>query len=797
MSIESLSKSRLWLFRLIALVIVPLAFLLCLEGGLRLFQVGHDAGYTINCEVGGQSYFCENTRFIERFFPPDIARQPVSFAYPQEKREGTFRIFVLGASAAQGDPEYSYGFSRILKLMLRETFPSLDFEIINTSISATNSHVVLPITREVSRHQPDLAIVYLGNNEVVGPFGAGTIFSPIAGNLQLIRIGIDLKATRLGQLIDSLATKIKGRQTPGRWRGMEMFLDNQVRFDAHEMKTVYSHYENNLSDIIDIFSKQNTPLIVSTVGSNLKDFPPLKSQNDPDLTSDALEKWRIAYQAGQQLLETGDTAGALAAFRRAEELDDQYAELQFLIGRCYLLLDKLSTAKEYFIRARDLDTLRFRADTRINTIIREVAGRYTSGVELVDAVELFNQESPGRIAGNELFYEHVHLNFAGNYLLAREVALQAQEIVSRLFPNIQQSASLPSREECARMLALGPFDRLRMKELIISRMISPPFTGQLAAEKRIDRLKTEYASLQQELTPAALAQTDALYRRVLQTSPDDPSLMLNYGVFLRKQGNDIAALEQFRSAAKLLPLSYKVQRYLSEMYVDLARWEESLPHFQTSLDLTRSTTDRTAIRMVLAYVQAKLQRYQASMETLRSALNEDPSAAADIYHAMAKLKMNTGELGEARDFLEQAIADQKNGGKSADIYFNYGYVLSQLNQNLPAKEAYRTALVIYQDQLPKVTDPSSRESLLVVLGRSAFAVGEIELGITYIQGALELNPLNVNHHLLLVSSLTRYGRYIEARKFLEQSLAMMSSAEQTDALRQLQSFQLQLNQKTQ
>jgi hypothetical protein len=41
-------------------------------------------------------------------------------------------------------------------------------------------------------------------------------------------------------------------------------------------------------------------------------------------------------------------------------------------------------------------------------------------------VELLSANSPHQIPGEEFFYEHVHLNFQGNYLLARAFAEQIE-----------------------------------------------------------------------------------------------------------------------------------------------------------------------------------------------------------------------------------------------------------------------------------------------------------------------------------------------------------------------------------
>ena len=45
---------------------------------------------------------------------------------------------------------------------------------------------------------------YLGNNEMVGPFGAGTVFGSRAPGVGLVRADLAVKTTRIGQLLDSL-----------------------------------------------------------------------------------------------------------------------------------------------------------------------------------------------------------------------------------------------------------------------------------------------------------------------------------------------------------------------------------------------------------------------------------------------------------------------------------------------------------------------------------------------------------------------------------------------------------------
>ena len=83
--------------------------------------------------------------------------------------------------------------------------PDKKFEVVNAAMTGINSHVILPLARDCAEARGDVWVIYMGNNEVVGPFGAGTVFGSQTMPLPLIRAGLALKATRTGQLFDALA----------------------------------------------------------------------------------------------------------------------------------------------------------------------------------------------------------------------------------------------------------------------------------------------------------------------------------------------------------------------------------------------------------------------------------------------------------------------------------------------------------------------------------------------------------------------------------------------------------------
>src|ERR1019366_8087025 len=291
------------------------------------------------------------------------------------KPRGTFRIFVLGESAAMGDPDPAYGFSRYLEVMLRERFPSMKFEVVNTGSVAINSHVLLPIAKGLAKQRPDLFIIYSGNNEVVGPYGPGTALTAGGMSLPVIRGSIFYHSTRIGQLLTQVGTPKR------EWGGMAMFLDKQVRASSPLMKYAYANFEQNLRDTIAVARESGARVIVSTVATNLMDCAPFTSLHREGQGPDALRSWSALVQQGAEQENAGSYAEALKLYLSAASIDSEYAELEFRIARCLRALGD-NSAREHFLRARDLDTLRFRADSQINDINRAVA-RSSHGAELV------------------------------------------------------------------------------------------------------------------------------------------------------------------------------------------------------------------------------------------------------------------------------------------------------------------------------------------------------------------------------------------------------------------------------
>lgn len=534
--VRATGSRRTLLLRFVISIFGPVFFLGIVEVGLRLSGVGYPTDATVPCTLLGQAANCYNLFFAAPFFPPGMIKAPQVYAIPAVKAPNTYRIFVLGESAAMGDPDPAYAFSRYLEVMLRQKYPQEHFEVVNTGIVAINSHVLLKLAAGLSRFQPDLFIIYAGNNEVVGPYGPGTALASSNLALPLIRSSIFIRSLRLGQL-GTKATSPK-RQ----WGGMEMFLDKQVPADSPQLPRVYRNFRSNLDGIIEVAQRAGAQVVISTVVSNLKDCAPFASLHRKDLTQDDLVSWTDLVDKGIELEKVGQYSAALDEYRSAGKIDDTYAEVHFRTARVLWAVGDFAAAKEEFTRARDLDTLRFRPDSDINNTIRIAAKSHASEVEFVDAEAALAEESIHAVVGNELLYEHVHLNPRGNYLLARAIFSGVESRLPAELRSRQRSAGIPSEEECDRFLALTEHDRARMSAEMMQRLQRPPFTNELNHLDQIMRLSIQTASPDE-----SPVDTSKEYQWAIERNPDDRILHYNYGLFLFEHDRNAAA-QQLRLA---------------------------------------------------------------------------------------------------------------------------------------------------------------------------------------------------------------------------------------------------------
>ncbi len=688
---------KLWAFRLIAAIGIPVLVLAAGELGLRLASYGHAPSALIETKIDGQSYACDNSRFAWRFFPRHLAREASPYVFPEAKPDNTCRIFVLGASAAMGVPEPAFSFARMLRVMLADRYPGVRFEVVNTAMAAINSHVVVPIARDCARYEPDVFVVYLGNNEVTGPYGAGSVFAPLAGNLSVIRAAIAVKGTRLGQWMSNTLGAIRADDgTPEVWRGLEMFVDKQVRADDEGLQAVYRHFRHNLEDIIEAGRNGGAKVVLCTVASNLKDNPPFGSLHRKDLSEADLSWWERTYREAVAEEEAGNLTDAIDSYLAAAEIDGSFADLQFRLAHCYERQGEYDKALERYERAREMDTLRFRADKQICETIRNVAARHSDSVYLVDAVEALGQSSPHAIVGEELFYEHVHLNFQGNYRLARAVLTQVEAALPERISKAPAADDEPlSESECAKRLAYTEVDRVRIADKILNDFLKrPPFNGRLYDQEQIERLERELATMKASVTAQTYQQAAEQNRHAVENDPDDWLLRWKYGQFLTEYARDYrGAAEQFRWVREHLPHSWLAHHSLATMMAALGSPDEAIELYERALRL-QPTSGRT--HYFLGEQWHNKGKLDKAREHYAQAMRWEPDCMP-AYNNLAKIVAGEGKLDEATEICRRGLVFVPD---SAVLHCSLGTLLARQGQRSEAVAEFETALRIDPNSAP-------------------------------------------------------------------------------------------------
>ena len=568
-------------------VIIPIFLLVLAEGSLRLLGSGYPATFCLRRD----GTYVENDKFLWQFYSRKTNLRPNPFAVAAVKPKDELRIVILGESAAAGTPDPAYNFGRILDRMLRRQFPGRRIEVINAAMRGVNSHILLPAARDCSaRLQPDVVIVYIGNNEVVGLYAPGPHSGQLTSFLHLLRALQWARATRLGQLMGTWLGGLAHEDAPADKQDALFWQQHRVAADDPRRGAVYDNFRANLADLCRAARRSGAAVLLTTVPVNLKDSPPFGSLHRADLAEAALHRWQSAFDAGVEAEAAGDCAQAISRYQEAAALDDHFAELHFRMARCQFALGQFDAARREFALACDWDALQFRADSRLNDIVRQVERQCQGGgTRLVDAARVFAEsdaEDHG-IPGDRFFNDHVHPNFDGDYLLAKILfpalcdALDARSRQTgqtfRLPPG-QAAAALPvlSRDECAARLAFTRLNESLVSADMLQATSFPPFTDQLDHDRRQGAAQLRHQQRFGALTSRDLEAASATYLAAMRQFPDDWQLPYHFAKLLFIARNYAGAIQQFEAAQSRLPHCTSIRLGLSAALLRAGRPNDAL-----------------------------------------------------------------------------------------------------------------------------------------------------------------------------------------------------------------------------
>ncbi len=667
------------------MAIVPSVVLLGgIEFALRFAGYGFDPHFFVQAE-NARGVRRANERFAWRFMPPTLARSPSPERIAVPKPPGTRRIFLLGSSAAMGYPNPAFGTGRMIEVMLRSAHPGEGIEVINTAVTAINSHVVAEIARECRSYEPDVFVVFTGNNEVVGPYGPGTVLSGVRGNRLVVRAGMALTSLRFGQWMSRVAA---GRE-PVRWAGMEMFAGHEVPAGDPRLAAVHENYRANLASICRSGWSAGARVVLCTVPVNLRDCAPFASAEAADRFARGRESW----EAG-----------------RAVE------------------------ARGHFAAARDLDALRFRADSALVSAARALAAdEARPALALADLEQGFGRISGGA-PGSDLFLEHVHLNFAGNHAAALLI-----------FDAIEPGAAsrAPTADACAAALAYTPWEAAADAKRVIELLARPPFGPQHENLRQRARESLGQARTQMQHSGAA-ADARATYEKAVRERPDDFWIASNFAGFLAQTGDAAGEAGVRRRIVAMRPEAAAAK-------VELARalWKSGQASEARGLcELAgKQLPGNAALCKAIGDVFLENREFDAAAKQLRAALAIQPDHPSALLN-LAAVAQNQGNLPEAERLLRRSLELQDDAAAHANL------------GNLLARQR-RTAEALPQFEAAAKLDPgdaSARHNFGAVL----LAGGRIAEAEAAFRAALAIDARHVRAEFSLGQISARRGEWREA-----------------------------------
>lgn len=408
-----------------------LIFFLLLEGGLALFGVkpalqSEDpfVGFSANVPLfvpspDGQHFVTAPNKL--NFFNPQ--------SFPREKAPGAYRIFTLGGSTTYGHPYTDpVSFAGWLRELLPAADDSRQWEVINAGGISYASYRVAHLMEELVRYQPDLFIVYTGQNEFleertysqlrdIPPVVRSTVSllartrTWSAMNSALQGLGVNPPAAKAGR--DQLAVEVDTRLD--RSAGLERYTRDDSLRDR-----ILQHYQISLERMVELARSAGAQVIFVTPASSLNDCAPFKSEHTAGLDAEAQQRSAQLLAQAKDAMRRQAWPAALGLLEQAVAFDPRHAELQYRRGQALLALGRFEAAESALRLARDEDVCPLRALTPMPGIVAEVAR--SQGAGLVDYIELLRRrmqsENGHPILGQEYFLDHVHPTIEGYKILA-------------------------------------------------------------------------------------------------------------------------------------------------------------------------------------------------------------------------------------------------------------------------------------------------------------------------------------------------------------------------------------------
>jgi tetratricopeptide (TPR) repeat protein len=564
--------------------------------------------------------------------------------FPRHKPDNSYRIFCMGGSTTYGRPYFDdVSFCGWLRAYLQAAQPDRHWEVINAGGVSFASYRVTRLMNELKQYQPDLFIVYSGQNEFLEQRSYGGLIDQPDW---LINLNATLSGTRvytaMNRLIEAAQPdSLKQARARGQLSGeVDEILNHTIgpqsyqRDDALKQQ-ILTHYRLNLTRMVRIAQSVEAGILFVQPAINLKDMSPFKSTHRDGLDEAALQAWQARYDRAGELAAAGDDAAALAMYREALALDDRYAELHYRMGQTLFRLQRYTEAEQAFQRAVEEDIAPLRILGAMQQSVAAVAAG--EGVPLVDFPEIlrraYRAQYPYTIFGKEYFVDHVHTRMEGYRLLGLALFEQLQQdgIVTpdpawntarREAVEQQLIASLDPRDAGLALVNLG-------KVLGWAGKFEEAYDAFQRALETLGPHPAAYYGLATALySQGKPGEAVPYYQATLDLDPDRRGVHAELARIFSELGNVDEAIAQCRAELELDPENYHMHMAMAELLQKQGDQDAAIQHLQMTLQLNpRQHEAHTALGLILKLRGDYKQAIQHFSEALR--LDPDDSIAAE------------------------------------------------------------------------------------------------------------------------------------------------------------------------
>lgn len=618
-------------------------------------------------------------------------------SFKVQKPAGTVRMFCFGGSTTYGHPfDGRTSFSRWLQDLLKASCPDHDFEVINAGGISYASYRIVPLIKETLRYQPDLMIIYTGQNEFLERRTYAGLVEQERGLIVLRALLEELNTYRALRAIlqpllpsrqkalpaDSLAKSgaASGREVdkPVLKEEVSAILDRSAGLDLYHRdeefaKGVVQHFAYNLKAMISLCKAAGVPVIIVQPASNLKDFSPFKSEHAPNLTAAEKHAMKGLLSSLRGLLEAGKFEEALNVAQEVTRKDPLFAEAHFLKGRALLGLGRNPEAKSCFVEAKDLDVCPLRCvstlEAQITAIVRE---DNTPFVPFREALERKAGESGDRsgIPGNESFLDHVHPTIE-NHQFAAEMILE--KIQAGGLVHLSRSLAPAERQDIFKkgIDGLDP-SFLGLRDLNLAK------TLRWAGKKGEARFALENAA---------------------QRLPGNVEVHKMLGSYLLEDGNYEKAIEEYQSAVVLSGKDPELVFALAVAYYRSGRKGEAVATYK---QLAQQETPLPEALANLAMIYLEDGKLQEAVELLESGLKATPQPPA-LFSPYGLALAMSGRISDAISWMSRAVKAEP--GDPAHLYNLAGMYALAGNRSEALRQLDRAVQKGYADGGKLERDP--------------------------------------------------------------------------------------------